>query len=1183
MFIKHSNWLFTFVAAVCCAVASEPVSAQSTIGIATSKSSLKKLSAQLKSRAQSAQRHAQNVARRSGLPVRKELPDGTVIEIQRISPAGRPIFYITNNVGAADTVSTDELWPGGSTGLNLDGSGMTVGEWDGGAVYSAHSDFTGRLVQVDGATTVSGHSTHVAGTLIGSGAGYPPATGMAYAADLDAYDWNSDTSEMAAAAANGLLISNHSYGIAAGWIYIGDPPPNTWWWIGGPADSDVEDPYFGFYDTESQLWDQIAFDAPYYLIVKAAGNDRTDTGPLPEQEYTVIDQDGNPLFTSTEPRDSDCAPAGYDCLPTQSVAKNILTVGAANDLAGGYASLAGPSQVGMMSFSGWGPTDDGRIKPDVVGNGEFVVSAWNTSPYYAAADGTSMAAPNVTGSLLLLQQHYENIHGAGNFMRSATLKALAIHTADEAGSADGPDYKFGWGLLNTESAARVITEDGGSHRIIEETLSDNSTNITQINVNEPEAFIKVTLVWTDPPGTPVALSLDPSDPMLVNDLDLRVTSSSSTHMPWVLNPALPADPADTGDNIRDNVEQVVIDNGGPGAYFVEVSHKGTLLNGQNQAYSLIISMTRPPVTGSSLLIDEDFTSGLPPGWSVDTTMGIPWTINTPVSGDSRLDNRTGGTGQFAIVDNGYAHQTVTSLQTSRLDLSSNSAAVLRFQSFHGYDTFETFNVDASTDGGTAWFNVWQTMGATFFPTLYTIDVSAIAGHSNAMLKFRFDSEGWISGDFWQIDDVELEVYGGAGSGGDPCGAAYNLPANQWRFISLPCDPGSSNSIADIFGDDLTPADYGIRWVLFERDEIGDQYLRLPDVTSVLHQGQAYFAYSMDAGLLDTTGTVTTLTNRPDCPSPDNNCFVIPLVKPATTESTLFNALGHPLPYPVDWADFRIVASGDLDSPMTPSGALAKNYMSKVVYKYTGSAYVPFDDVTPGYDEGALGAYDGFWVEALGDSLNTGDLSLLIPNLRSPGVITTDSAVATTLEATSANTNPGVKTRKIPPGLAKRDAHRKRHRDAKEKGEEWYVRLTISAPAEQLIDDGNILGQLYDSEFGPDQHDLVETPPNTPYLTIVFPQETWGEHAGDYTSDFHPVTGKKVLDQWEFEVRSDDPEREVKLEWTGPDEILGMSWLIDQDTGEVIEPDNHSSYSFIMKGKQRRFNWDYKKHQGKGKK
>ena len=320
----------------------------------------------------------------------------------------------------------------------------------------------------------------------------------------------------------GLLVSNHSYGIAAGWLYIGDVPPNTWWWIGGDAPGDVEDPNFGYYDSESQLWDQIAFDAPFYLIVKAAGNDRTDTGPAPGEEYTVINQNGDPLFTSTLARDADCAPAGFDCLPTHSVAKNVLTVGAVDDVTGGYSPLAGPSQVLMAPFSSWGPTDDGRIKPDVVGNGVFLISAWPDFPYYAAAAGTSMAAPNVTGSILLLQEHYENIHGAGNFMRSATLKALAIHTADEAGDADGPDYAFGWGMLNTKNAAKVITEDGGDHLIIEGSLASGGVDSVQINVTQADSFITATLVWMDRPGPVVTPALDPQDLILVNDLDLRV-------------------------------------------------------------------------------------------------------------------------------------------------------------------------------------------------------------------------------------------------------------------------------------------------------------------------------------------------------------------------------------------------------------------------------------------------------------------------------------------------------------------------------------------------------------------------------------------------------------------------------------------------------------------------------------
>ena len=98
------------------------------------------------------------------------------------------------------------------------------------------------------------------------------------------------------------------------------------------------------------MWDQIAYDAPYYLVVKAAGNDRWDSGPEAGEAYTIVDQAGNPLSVSTEPRPADCAPDGYDCLSTTGVAKNILTVGAVDDLPGGYSPLARPSPVVMAGF-----------------------------------------------------------------------------------------------------------------------------------------------------------------------------------------------------------------------------------------------------------------------------------------------------------------------------------------------------------------------------------------------------------------------------------------------------------------------------------------------------------------------------------------------------------------------------------------------------------------------------------------------------------------------------------------------------------------------------------------------------------------------------------------------------------------------------------------------------------------
>ncbi len=799
------------LAAVAACFLCHHVLAQSSVASATRAAELHILAEELQARDLLEKQEALAAAQRLGIPMRRQLADGRVLELQRFRHGLGPEFYITNNIDAADTVSTDEVWPGGSAGLNLDGFGMTVGEWDGGAV-ALHPDFGSRLTQADGAVTVSNHSTHVAGTLIGSGGGHPDAIGMAHAANLDAYDWNFDTAEMALAASGGLLVSNHSYGIAAGWIYIGDPPPDQWWWIGGDQPSDVEDKNFGYYDSETQLWDQIAFDAPYYLIVKASGNDRADFGAAPGEEYTVIDQNGNFLFTSTLPRDPDCAPAGYDCLPTHSVAKNILTVGAVDDLPGGYSSFTGPSSVVMTDFSSWGPTDDGRIKPDVVGNGVLVFSTWGDNPFYALAIGTSMATPNVTGSLTLLQQHYEDLNGSGNYMRAATLKALAIHTADEAGDADGPDYEFGWGLLNTKKATEVISGVNGDHQMVEGVLSDGGTATIPFNVSQADSVIRVTLVWADPPGTPPAPVLDPPDLMLVNDLDLRVRQGGSTWSPWVLNPAAPADAATTGDNFRDNVEQVVVTGAGSGAYQVEISHKGTLLNNQDQAYSVIISVTQPPPLTSQLVIDEDFSGGLPPGWSVSTTAGASWMIRSPGSG--RYANNTGGSGNFGMVDVNFSSYTVTSLLTDAHDLSTATAAVLRFNSYFQFDLWETINVDVSTNGGGSWVNVWNFSGFNPFPTVVSLDLTGtVAGHSDVRLRWRFDSFADPVGDLWQIDNVEFEVFGPGSPPGDPPGLPSNpSPADGAVGQGLDTDvtwtAGSDSDSHDVYFGTSNPLSIG---------------------------------------------------------------------------------------------------------------------------------------------------------------------------------------------------------------------------------------------------------------------------------------------------------------------------------------------------------------------------------------
>jgi hypothetical protein len=511
---------------------------------------------------------------------------------------GSPKYYtVYNNIIAAATTRANQLWAGGASGLNLSGSSANMKNklaiWDGGQVLATHVELIGRITQVDGASTLSDHATHVTGTMMASGVN-PIAKGMAYGLQgILAYDFNNDVSEMTSAAAN-LVLSNHSYGIISGWYYNSAPSDGSaarWEFRGRFGDN--EDYKFGYYDDVAKQLDDIAYNAPYYLIVKAAGNNRSENGPAVGAAYYRYNASGVMASAGVRPTGIS-SNDGYDIIPTDANAKNILTIGAVSGITGGYSK---PTDVVMSDFSSWGPTDDGRIKPDLVADGVNVTSCISTgNSDYQSESGTSMATPNTTGSLLLLQEYYSKLK-SGTFMRSATLKGLAIHTAEEAGDAPGPDYRFGWGLLNVEKGAAVINAAVNSnnaatsgHLLYENTLVNGGT-FSKTVVASGKGQLSATICWTDLSGavTLVANALNDRTIKLVNDLDIRITKGTSTYFPWTLDPNNPAGAAVKGDNIRDNVERIDVDSVVPGqTYTITVSHKGTL-SGGSQAYSLLVS------------------------------------------------------------------------------------------------------------------------------------------------------------------------------------------------------------------------------------------------------------------------------------------------------------------------------------------------------------------------------------------------------------------------------------------------------------------------------------------------------------------------------------------------------------------------------------------------------------------
>lgn len=529
---------------------------------------------------------------------------GRYCEWESLGYRGIPNYLCTcSNLDAAKTTQTNALWPGGSLGLSLSGTGLNkLGLWDGGRARTSHIEFGSRVMVMDSLATLSGHSTAVAGNLIAAGIN-PAVRGMSYQTQLKNWNFTNDNAEIIAAAPD-LFASNHSYATTAAFTNIG----GNWYWYGDTSLHPTQDWKFGYYDNRSRIWDSVMHANPYYLMVKASGNDRGNAIAPGTPHYYW---NGTAWALTTTTRDT---VGPYDCISTFGNAKNIICVGAIPVMPNGFSG-----SVNTLSFSTWGPTDDGRIKPDLVGSSGSILSVGSASDSaYASLGGTSMAAPNITGSLLLLQQYWHQLKG--RYALNSTVKALAIHSAKRCqANAWGPDYSCGWGVPNFSLAAETM-RDSIKNSVQEINLLNLDSFETFVYLN-PTDTLKSTLVWTDPKGITAAPVYNDPSLKLVNDLDMRVytLSDSMVAMPFVLNPANPAMPATTGDNMRDNVEQI-IKTALPSAWYkVKVKHKGALQFNQAQRFSLVISgshtLSALPVKYAAMAANQISTTEIQVHWS----------------------------------------------------------------------------------------------------------------------------------------------------------------------------------------------------------------------------------------------------------------------------------------------------------------------------------------------------------------------------------------------------------------------------------------------------------------------------------------------------------------------------------------------------------------------------------------
>ncbi len=488
-----------------------------------------------------------------------------------------PLYNHSHNLSEGIFIGINTFYISSSWHDDILGQHQLIGIWDIGHVFAEHIEFmedNESRVLIEETNRFANHSTHVGGTIIAKGI-TQEAKGMAPEAKLYSSDYYNDVAEVALAVdEKNITLSNHSYGLTCGWSFNSNE--DIWYWYGNTAINNDEDYKFGFYAEESASRDKLCSLLPYYCMVVSAGNDfleGPDSQPVTHKIWEGKWKNSNVV------RELDGGPDGYDCLSRNGVAKNVITVG---------GIMIEDDEVLEASYSSCGPTDDGRIKPDIVAPGTGIFSSLaDSEDAYGYYSGTSMSAAFVTGGIALLDELHYQFQPGVNFL-SSSIKGLLIHSAKNISGNLGPNYKSGWGLVDFDKAHQLLEDNilSGGEIITEYSIDVNETYTKIIKVKEGEP-IKVTLVWIDLPGGASDIELNNSNPKLINDLDLSVKKDGITYYPFVLDPDFPSSHANYGVNVLDNVEQVIIENCEDGEYIISVD--ASKITSDSQSFSLIVS------------------------------------------------------------------------------------------------------------------------------------------------------------------------------------------------------------------------------------------------------------------------------------------------------------------------------------------------------------------------------------------------------------------------------------------------------------------------------------------------------------------------------------------------------------------------------------------------------------------
>ena len=563
---------------------------------------------------------AQEALNTAAIDTAMPLQDNTLLQIAQmpsirwIEPATQPQLF--NDV-AREIMNVDSsAWQ--DTGLY--GSGQIVGFSDSGLdtgdMETMSPDFKDRIVAThvlsDGGDLADdfGHGTHVAGSIASNGvqSGANPEerefagsfAGVAPEAELVVQAFEATPEgQVVGLDEDHYKLFDQAYQDGA------RLHSNSW---GAPtADEDAENPdpdtEYGGYTYSAQRTDEFMWDHQDMAIFFGAGNSGKDG----DQILGLLCTNGDGVVDP-------------DSLLSPGTAKNVITVGATESEreSGGVSTfpwlalnlcfaaepissdLTSNNPDGMAAFSSRGPTDDGRVKPDIVAPGTNIVSnrshqegantLWGvheSNEHYVYSGGTSMSTPLVAGTGALARQ-WLGTQGHEN-PSAAAVKALLLNTTYDIAPgqygtgeqqevpSEWPNSVAGWGrtdmsFMSAPPPYRLWVDDRTEGVETEQAVAYEHSAEQPLEVVSSDQPLRVMLVWTDPPASLSAAK------QLVNDLDLVVTGPDGTEYY--------GNRASDGDRTN-NVEGVIIDNPPVGQYSVTVQGHNVPI--ESQPYALVVA------------------------------------------------------------------------------------------------------------------------------------------------------------------------------------------------------------------------------------------------------------------------------------------------------------------------------------------------------------------------------------------------------------------------------------------------------------------------------------------------------------------------------------------------------------------------------------------------------------------